>query len=145
MHRQAKRMMAIGSRQRDLLLNDTSNHNRKNNTESEFYIYRYLASEGFLPGYNFTRLPIRAFVGKRSQDQGTFISRPRFIALREFGPGNLIYHDGGKYRITRMNLTEADMKMHSVKVSSKTGYAWLDDDNKGVNNDPFTSDPLEQP
>ena len=28
--------------------------------ESDFYPYRYLASEGFLPGYNFPALPVRA-------------------------------------------------------------------------------------
>ena len=140
-HRQAKRMMAIGGRQRDLLLNDSGNR-FNGRTDSEFYIYRYLASEGFLPGYNFTRLPVRAFVGKKSQDQGTYISRPRFIALREFGPGNLIYHDGGKFRITRMQLTEADMRTHSIKISKKTGYAWLGEDNKGINNDPLTLDAL---
>jgi hypothetical protein len=29
---------------------------------SDFYTYRYLATEGFLPGYNFPRLPLYAFV-----------------------------------------------------------------------------------
>ena len=29
---------------------------------SDFYSYRYLATEGFLPGYNFPRLPLYAFV-----------------------------------------------------------------------------------
>jgi nitroreductase len=28
--------------------------------QSDFYSYRYYASEGFLPGYNFPRLPLRA-------------------------------------------------------------------------------------
>ena len=30
--------------------------------QSDFYTYRYLATEGFLPGYNFPRLPLVAFV-----------------------------------------------------------------------------------
>ena len=50
---------------------------------SEFYPYRYLASEGFLPGYNFTRLPLRVFI-PGGDSTGEFISRPRTIALREF-------------------------------------------------------------
>src|SRR5690606_4499977 len=29
---------------------------------SDFYSYRYLATEGFLPGYNFPRLPLYAFI-----------------------------------------------------------------------------------
>ncbi len=138
---EAKRMMAIGGRQRDLLLNNLSRFDGTN--ESEFYVYRYLASEGFLPGYNFTRLPVRAFIGKRNGNDGTYISRPRFIALREFGPGNLIYHDGGKHRITRMQFTEADLRTQTLKFAKKTGYAWLGESGKGMNNDPITGEPLQ--
>jgi hypothetical protein len=29
---------------------------------ADFYSYRYFASEGFLPGYNFPRLPLSAFL-----------------------------------------------------------------------------------
>ena len=50
--------------------------------EGDFYPYRYLASEGFLPGYNFPALPVRTWVPR---DDGEFIGRPRFLALREFG------------------------------------------------------------
>ncbi len=138
---EAKRMLSIGGRQRDLLLNVTNRSSGSN--ESEFYIYRYMAAEGFLPGYNFTRLPVRAFIGKKNQDKGIYISRPRFIALREFGPGNLIYHDGSKFRVTRLQFTEADLKTHSLKVSKKTGYAWLNDQSVGINNDPLTGEPLK--
>ena len=42
--------------------------------ESDFYPYRYLASEGFLPGYNFPALPVRIFVPRGTD--GEFISRP---------------------------------------------------------------------
>ena len=31
-------------------------------SQSDFYSYRYLASEGFLPGYNFPRLPLSAYI-----------------------------------------------------------------------------------
>ncbi len=62
--------------------------------ESDFYPYRYLASEGFLPGYNFPALPVRAWVPRAD---GEFIPRPRFLALREFAPGNIIYHEGAKW------------------------------------------------
>ena len=37
-------------------------------TQSDFYSYRYFASEGFLPGYSFPRLPLSAFIpGRRGQ------------------------------------------------------------------------------
>ena len=65
--------------------------------ESDFYPYRYLASEGFLPGYNFPALPVRAWVPR---DDGEFIPRPRFLALREFAPGNILYHEGAKWEVT---------------------------------------------
>src|SRR5262249_45547060 len=33
--------------------------------EADFYSYRYFASEGFLPGYNFPRLPLSAYIPGR--------------------------------------------------------------------------------
>jgi hypothetical protein len=67
-----------------------------NREESDFYPYRYLASEGFLPGYNFPALPVRAWVPR---DDGEFIARPRYLALREFGPNNIVYHEGAKWEV----------------------------------------------
>lgn len=64
--------------------------------EGDFYPYRYLASEGFLPGYNFPALPVRAWVPR---EDGEFISRPRFLALREFAPHNILYHEGAKWEV----------------------------------------------
>lgn len=135
----AERDERVGKRQRELLLNV----NRKSyGNDSEFYVFRYLAAEGFLPGYNFTRLPIRAFLGYRHKDAGEFVSRPRFIALKEFGPDNSIYHNGGKYRFTRMQSVQTELNLRSVKISRRTGYALLDDDAKGINNDPITGEEL---
>ncbi|MCX7867375.1 MAG: DEAD/DEAH box helicase [Limisphaera sp.] len=64
--------------------------------ESDFYPYRYLATEGFLPGYNFPALPVRAWVPR---GDGEFIARPRFLAIREFAPGNILYHEGAKWEV----------------------------------------------
>ena len=68
--------------------------------EGDFYSYRYFASEGFLPGYNFPRLPVSAFIparrGRRGKDE--FLSRPRFLAISEFGPRAVVYHEGAQYR-----------------------------------------------
>jgi hypothetical protein len=87
----ANRKQQEALRQRNLLLQiDTQRE------ESDFYPYRYLASEGFLPGYNFPALPVRAWVPR---DQGEFIARPRFLALREFAPGNILYHEGAKWEV----------------------------------------------
>lgn len=80
-------------RQRNLLLQVNTTRE-----ENDFYPYRYLASEGFLPGYNFPALPIRAWVPR---DEGEFVARPRFLAWREFAPGNILYHEGAKWEVVR--------------------------------------------
>lgn len=74
--------------------------------EGDFYTYRYFAAEGFLPGYNFPRLPLSAYVPGRRQRRGRdeFVSRPRFLAISEFGPRALIYHEGARYRVYKVNL-----------------------------------------
>jgi ATP-dependent helicase YprA (DUF1998 family) len=88
---QARRREEEALRQLNLLRQISTNRE-----ESDFYPYRYLASEGFLPGYNFPALPVRAWVPR---DDGEFIARPRFLALREFGPNNIVYHEGAKWEI----------------------------------------------
>jgi ATP-dependent helicase YprA (DUF1998 family) len=90
--------------------------------ESDFYAYRYLASEGFLPGYNFPALPVRAFVSSRSE--GEFISRPRFLAINEFGPDNVIYHEGAKHQVNRAWLPaqEPEKRFVRAKLCLTCGY-----------------------
>ncbi len=73
---------------------------------SDFYSYRYLATEGFLPGYNFPRLPLYAFVPSAGSlsGQGAFLQRARFLAISEFGPRSLIYHEGRAFRVYKAKL-----------------------------------------
>ncbi|MBM3300294.1 MAG: hypothetical protein FJY85_10095, partial [Deltaproteobacteria bacterium] len=77
---EAKRLRREAEAQLDLLTR------AENVVQSDFYSYRYFASEGFLPGYNFPRLPISAFIPGVSsrQDRDEFVSRPRFLAISEF-------------------------------------------------------------
>lgn len=80
------------------LLRDASHE-----TQSDFYTYRYLASEGFLPGYNFPRLPLAAYLpGLRGKNE--YLSRPRFLAISEFGPGAVVYHEGSRYLVERIQV-----------------------------------------
>jgi hypothetical protein len=76
------------------------------NQQSDFYSYRYFASEGFLPGYNFPRLPLSAFLPGRRRKAGSeeYIQRPRFLAISEFGPRGIVYHEGARYVISRAML-----------------------------------------
>ena len=83
--------------------------------QTDFYSYRYLASEGFLPGYSFPRLPLAAYIpggrAGRGHREGDYLQRSRFLAIREFGPGALIYHEGARYEVVRVQLprsTEAE-------------------------------------
>lgn len=101
--------------------------------EGDFYSYRYLATEGLLPGYNFPRLPISAYVPARRRTMGRdgYVSRPRFIAISEFGPRNLIYHEGGTYRVNKVNLkfdvesssNKPTLQKLCIKCCPKCGYA----------------------
>jgi len=101
---QAKRLRAEAESQLELLTD------AKNLAQSDFYSYRYFASEGFLPGYSFPRLPLSAFIpGRRIRgDKDEFLSRPRFLAISEFGPQSIIYHEGSRYTISKVNLPIAD-------------------------------------
>ncbi len=73
---------------------------------ADFSTYRYLATEGFLPGYNFPRLPLYAYVPAVSggSPNGAYLQRARFVAIAEFGPRSLIYHEGRAYRVFRAKL-----------------------------------------
>jgi len=110
--------MRQAQRQKDLLEN---NLGAKGSDLSEFYPFRYLASEGFLPGYNFTRLPLRIFV-PIGETTGDFISRPRAIALSEYGPLNILYHKGRKYRVEQLIVQDAEQALSEAKVSTRAGY-----------------------
>jgi ribosomal protein L37E len=94
---------------------------------SDFYIYRYLASAGFLPGYNFPRLPLMAWIPGNSRsartgdDKGSMISRPRFLGISEFGPNSLIYHEGRTYQVYRAKInTSGGQVSAGAKLSTKT-------------------------
>jgi len=107
--------------------------------EGDFYSYRYFAAEGFLPGYNFPRLPLSAYVPGRRQrrSRDEFVSRPRFLAISEFGPRALIYHEGARYRVYRVNLdfgTDDIEATHNLVTATmkrcpKCGYAHLEQGN----------------
>ncbi|MEU5365857.1 protein kinase [Streptomyces sp. NPDC005925] len=94
---------------------------------SDFNPYRYLASEGFLPGYSFPRLPLAAYiptVGRRRGD-GDYLQRPRFLAIREFGPGALIYHEGARYQVTRIQLppdSSGELATSEARRCAQCGY-----------------------
>ena len=120
--------------QHNLLLKGDSRFN------SDFYSYRYLASQNFLPGYNFPRLPLMAFVPGKREKQGseTYVTRSRFLALSEFGPLSLIYHEGKQYRVHKLILGVRDddpqkdggLPVLKGKVCPSCGYGHFGDEVK---------------
>ena len=126
----AKRRWADAVNQHEILIKTGNTQN------SDFYTYRYLASQGFLPGYNFPRLPLMAWIPARGgqaqgDDEGSMVSRPRFLALSEFGPRSLIYHQGRTYRVVRAKLSvgsgehisgSSTLATTTSRVCSQCGY-----------------------
>ncbi|HXF62083.1 MAG TPA: helicase-related protein, partial [Caldilineaceae bacterium] len=101
----------------------------QNLLQSDFYSYRYFASEGFLPGYNFPRLPLSAYIQGRSPRRGQdeYLNRPRFLAIAEFGPRSIIYHEGSRYIVNRVILpvdetTEGGVPTGEAKLCPRCGY-----------------------
>jgi hypothetical protein len=97
----------------------------ENIAQSDFYSYRYFASEGFLPGYSFPRLPISAYIpGRNVRQRDEFLSRPRFLAISEFGPRAIIYHEGSRYIINQVILPVGDEGplTSQVKQCGNCGY-----------------------
>jgi len=97
--------------------------------QGDFYPYRYFASEGFLPGYSFPRLPLAAFIPaerKTRHGQGDYVQRPRFLAISEFGPGAFIYHEGSRYEVNRISLPARDdgtgINLTEIKRCEACGY-----------------------
>jgi len=107
----ARSRYVAADRQVDLLATGASS------SSSDFYAYRYLATEGFLPGYNFPRLPLYAFIdGEKSS---TVLQRPRFLALAEFGPNSLVYHEGKAFRCNRAKLPSGTRNADNTLVTSE--------------------------
>ena len=97
------------------------------NLTADFNPYRYLASEGFLPGYSFPRLPIAAYIppDRRLRADGDFVQRARFLAIREFGPRALIYHEGNRYEVNRVQLppdASGELVTHQAHRCPGCGY-----------------------
>jgi len=137
----AQRRYGDAARQYAVLLKSGNSQN------TDFYTYRYLASQGFLPGYNFPRLPLMAWIPARGgqttngkDDEGSMVSRPRFLALSEFGPRSLIYHQGRMYRVVRAKLNvgnaehisgNSQLSTITSLVCSQCGYGHLGEPGSG--------------
>jgi len=144
----AKRLRAEAEAQIQLLLESSSV------VQSDFYSYRYFASEGFLPGYNFPRLPLSAYVpgrGARRKSRDNFLSRPRFLAISEFGPRSILYHEGSRYLINKVIMPVADSTQDDsvlttlAKLCPRCGYLHPVPNNGGADLCEHCGAPLDPP
>ncbi|MBE9242242.1 DEAD/DEAH box helicase [Synechocystis salina] len=117
---QAERQQKEAQRQIDLLVGHSSQN--RSVSEFEFYPYRYLAAEGFLPGFNFPRLPVRAFIP--AKNGGNFISRPKVVAIRELAPRNILYYEGNTFQIakTKFSIRGVEADYHKAAICYECGY-----------------------
>jgi hypothetical protein len=104
-------------RQIDLLVGQT---NSRSTSEFEFYPYRYFAAEGFLPGFNFPRLPVRAFIS--APGGGEFISRPRIVAIRELASSKVLYYKSSKFPIYKALTTASRIDYKRIAACPHCGY-----------------------
>ena len=121
----ARRLRGEAESQLEILRGEGS----ESTMQSDFYSYRYFASEGFLPGYSFPRLPLSAWIPGRGgpAKRDDYLSRPRFLAISEFGPRSIVYHEGSRYLINRVMLPAArtednQLVLHSAKRCPACAY-----------------------
>lgn len=140
----AQRLWNEAKAQLALLTNDESFE------QSDFYSYRYMASEGFLPGYNFPRLPLSAYIpARRTKNRDEYLSRPRFLAISEFAPNAIIYHEGSRYVINRAQLSVNEdgpsVMTRNIKQCTNCGYLHLPESNEQFDCCDYCGSVLQKP
>src|SRR5690606_30502333 len=76
--------------------------------------------------------PLMAYLPARTdvRSGNTFLQRPRFLALAEFGPRSLVYHEGRAYRVVRVRIAVSgpdqtaagsDLSTREVRVCNVCG------------------------
>lgn len=94
--------------------------------EGDWYSYRYLGSQGFLPGYAFP--PKAIYLSFYENDDE--ISRDPSIALNEYAPGNYIYYRGSSYKVDSARATSYNLlpSLKSVLICPECEQVYLDED-----------------
>ncbi len=75
--------------------------------KKDFYTYRYLGSQGFLPNYAFPRQAVTLSF-REIEDE---LSRDPVIALREYAPGNFVYYRGNRYEVVEARPTTSGLSV----------------------------------
>jgi hypothetical protein len=66
----------------------------------------------------------------RVNDETETIDRPRFLGLSEFGPNNIIYHEGKRHQVTGLVLGSGGLEARtvSVRLCKHCGYVHREGD-----------------
>lgn len=91
--------------------------------EGDYHPLAWLSQRGFLPSYAFPRKAVML----RFSDRERARVRSRSIALREFAPGNSIYHLGKRYQVTKV-ASGRDTEANTQRVFLCTCGYYLDGD-----------------
>ncbi|MFW6118828.1 MAG: DEAD/DEAH box helicase [Planctomycetota bacterium] len=101
------------------------------------YVLSALANEGFLPGYGFYEQGIRAFAsrsfGAVEGKQDFELDRPPAIALREFVPGNAIYANGARFRVSYYHMPVHERRVEPVKYKVDLEQERIEEAGGGLN------------
>jgi len=97
------------------------------NGDGDWYVYRYLGGEGFLPGYAFPPEAAHLSFDMREDE----LARGPAIALSEYAPGNFIYYRGERYEVTHGRPKTRDLEPYTerILICPACGRSYL-----GVNN-----------
>jgi superfamily II DNA or RNA helicase/very-short-patch-repair endonuclease len=95
------------------------------NGEADWYVYRYLGGEGFLPGYAFPPEATHLSFDMREDE----MARSPAIALSEYAPGNFIYYRGERFEVThgRPKTRQLEPYTERVLVCPACGRSYLGD------------------
>lgn len=91
----------------------------------EFYTFRYLQNQGFLPAYGFPAASTYLVFNDRDDE----LVRDRKIAISEYAPGNQVYYKGSKYTIrhARPKMEDARPITRNILICPDCGNILLDD------------------
>lgn len=94
--------------------------------KSDWYTYRYLGSQGFLPGYAFP--PKSTYLSFYDSEEE--IGRDPTIALSEYAPGNFIYYRGNTFKISSARATTFNLTptLQDVLICPECDQVYLGED-----------------
>jgi hypothetical protein len=111
------------------------------------YTLSVLANEGFLPSYGSYNEGVVAFAqrawARKAEDPTFELSRPPSLAVREFVPGNMIYANGGRFRVALYHFPVGEDRLapdtyvvdptsDSIREGSAKADSYASDQEKGL-------------